>query len=175
MPTAKQYAAGRPASAHRKARAESAVHSWASTATVRQRMQKQRTRDTAPELAIRRLLHARGLRYRVDVAPLKDLRRRADIVFRPAKVAVFVDGCFWHGCAQHGERPTRANSAYWSAKIARNQLRDRDTDTRLAAAGWLAIRVWEHEPAAEAAARIAHIIAARRKLPPGTGPIADVA
>lgn len=163
MPATKQYAAGRPATARRNARAESALHSWASTDAVRHRMQQQRTRDTAPELAIRRLLHARGLRYRIDVAPLENLRRRADIVFRPAKVAVFVDGCFWHGCPQDGGHTTHANSAYWSAKIARNQLRDRDTDGRLAAAGWLPIRVWEHEPPEEAAARIAGIVLARRK------------
>src|SRR5579875_2994608 len=89
---------GRPATARRRPRDDTADESWASSPAVRGRMQLQRTRDTAPELAIRRLLHARGLRYRVDVSPLPGLRRRADIVFGPAKVAVFVDGCFWHGC-----------------------------------------------------------------------------
>jgi len=152
---------GRPATARRSPRAAAAGESWASTPAVRGRMQLQRTRDTAPELAIRSLLHARGLRYRVDASPLPGLRRRADIVFGPAKVAVFVDGCFWHGCPQHGARPTRANPAYWSAKVAGNQQRDRDTDTRLEAAGWLPLRVWEHEPPGDAAQRIAAAVAAR--------------
>jgi DNA mismatch endonuclease (patch repair protein) len=103
-------------------------------------MQRQQTRDTQPELAVRRLLHSAGLRYRVDVAPLESLRRRADVVFGPAKVALFVDGCFWHGCPAHGARPTKANERYWREKVERNQARDRDTDARLAAAGWTAIR-----------------------------------
>jgi len=123
-------------------------------------MQAQRTRDTAPELALRRLLHAAGLRYRVDRAPLPELRRRADIVFNPVKVAVYVDGCFWHGCPAHGTRPV-ANAAWWIEKLARNEARDRDTDDRLAAAGWLVLRVWEHEPAAEAAARVRAAVSTR--------------
>ncbi|MFC0674515.1 very short patch repair endonuclease [Brachybacterium hainanense] len=125
-------------------------------------MQLQRTRDTAPELAVRRLLHAMGLRYRVDRAPLPNLRRRADIVFGPAKVAVFIDGCFWHGCPEHGRRETRANSAYWSGKIARNRERDADTDFRLADAGWITVRIWEHESPQTAAAHIASIVLQRR-------------
>lgn len=125
-------------------------------------MQRQRTRDTAPELALRRRLHRLGLRYRVDVAPLPAVRRRADIVFRPARVAVFVDGCFWHGCPDHGQRTPTANSAYWSGKVAGNQARDRDTDRRLAGAGWLALRVWEHEDPDQAAARVADYVRARR-------------
>ena len=84
----------------------------------------QRTRDTAPELAVRRLLHAMGLRYRVDRQPLPGLRRRADLVFGPARVAVYIDGCFWHGCPEHGNPRPRANSGYWPAKIQRNQARD---------------------------------------------------
>lgn len=118
-------------------------------------MQLQRTRDTAPEMALRRILHSMGLRYRVDRAPLPGLRRRADIVFGPAKVAVFVDGCFWHGCPEHGRRGTQANPAYWSAKIARNRERDADTDARLAEAGWTVVRAWEHEPPAEVAGTVA--------------------
>ncbi|GAA2715128.1 hypothetical protein GCM10010429_35940 [Micromonospora olivasterospora] len=114
-------------------------------------MQRQQTRDTQPELAIRRLLHATGLRYRVDAAPVPALRRRADIVFGPARVAVFVDGCFWHGCPHHGSRNTKANTAYWSDKIARNRARDASTDELLTNDGWLAIRVWEHEDPQEAA------------------------
>lgn len=124
-------------------------------------MQVQRTRDAAPELAVRRLLHAAGLRYRVDRAPLPGLRRRADIVFGPAKVAVYIDGCFWHGCPQHGTRPS-ANSDFWSAKLAGNRQRDTDTDRRLAEAGWRVVRVWEHEDAAAAAARVRAALDRRR-------------
>lgn len=114
------------------------------------------------KLALRRLLHAAGLRYRVDAGPLPGLRRRADIVFRQAGVAVFVDGCFWHGCPDHGRRPTTSNPRYWSEKVERNQTRDRDTDECLAAAGWAAMRVWGHEAPGEAAARIAATVRSRR-------------
>ncbi|WP_277209179.1 very short patch repair endonuclease [Isoptericola croceus] len=136
--------------------------SYASTPGVRSRMQLQRTRDTAPELAVRRVLHSLGLRYRVDRAPLPGLRRRADIVFGPARVAVFIDGCFWHGCPEHGRRETRANPGYWSGKIARNRERDADTDLQLAEAGWAVVRVWEHEPPAEVAELVATTVAAKR-------------
>jgi DNA mismatch endonuclease (patch repair protein) len=136
--------------------------SWASAPAVRARMQRQRTRDTQPELAIRRLLHAAGFRYRVDVAPLPHLRRRADIVFRPARVAVFIDGCFWHGCPTHGSRGTNANTGYWEEKVRRNQGRDADTDAQLVDAGWVAVRVWEHENPNEVAARIAFLVEQRR-------------
>ncbi|MEU7926371.1 very short patch repair endonuclease [Micromonospora sp. NPDC049107] len=129
---------------------------------MRDRMQRQRTRDTQPELAIRRLLHAAGLRYRVDVAPTQSLRRRADIVFGPARVAVFVDGCFWHGCPQHGSRKTKANTTYWSEKVARNQTRDVSTDRVLTNNGWHVIRIWEHEDPQEAAERIAGSVYERR-------------
>lgn len=115
----------------------------------------QRTRDTAPEVAVRRLLHAAGYRYRVDRPPLPGLRRRADIVFGPAKIAVYIDGCFWHGCPDHSKPLTKANSAYWSAKMARNKARDEDTDATLIDAGWCVIRAWEHDDPADVAARIA--------------------
>ncbi len=123
-------------------------------------MQEQLARDTQPELALRRLLHASGLRYRVDRAPLPGLRRRADLVFGPARVAVFVDGCFWHGCPQHGTSP-RLNSAYWSAKLQRNRARDLDTDAQLTRAGWLVVRGWEHEKPSEFSARVQAALAAR--------------
>jgi DNA mismatch endonuclease (patch repair protein) len=112
-------------------------------------MQEQRRRDTGPELTLRRRLHALGLRYLVDAEPLPGLGRRADLVFRGPRVAVFVDGCFWHGCPVHGTTP-RSNTAWWRRKIEANVARDRDTDRRLAAAGWRVVRVWEHE-AVEAA------------------------
>lgn len=130
-------------------------------------MQLQRTRDTVPELAVRRLLHSWGYRYRVDAQPLPGLRRRADLVFRPAKVAVFVDGCYWHGCPVHGQRQHRANADFWREKIDRNQARDRDTDQALADAGWIVIRVWEHEMAHEVAALVAATVTARRGGGPG--------
>lgn len=124
-------------------------------------MQAQRTRDTAPELAVRRILHAHGLRYRVDRAPLPELRRRADLVFGPSRVAVYVDGCFWHGCPEHGTEP-RANAEWWRDKLARNRARDADTDLRLAEAGWLVVRVWEHEDPQAVAGRVMDLVRSRR-------------
>ncbi|MFD9735213.1 very short patch repair endonuclease [Umezawaea sp. NPDC059074] len=127
--------------------------SWASTPAVRRSMQGNRSRDTGPELAIRRLVHATGLRYRVDAPPLAGLRRRADLVFSRAKVAVFVDGCFWHGCAQHYVEPG-TNREYWTTKVRTNRARDQDTTRRLRDAGWEVVRVWEHENPHDAAARV---------------------
>lgn len=128
---------------------------------VRRRMQEQRRRDTRPEVALRRALHAAGLRYRIELPVLPSLRRRADIVFGPAKVAVFVDGCFWHMCPQHATSP-KANADWWREKLDRNRERDRDTDRLLLAQGWLPVRVWEHEDMAEAAARVAEAVRRRR-------------
>jgi DNA mismatch endonuclease (patch repair protein) len=129
-------------------------------------MSTQRSKDTEPELAVRRALHRMGLRYRVHVQPLPGLRRKADIVFTRARVAVFVDGCFWHGCPDHGRRRHEVNSWYWPDKIARNKERDNDTDARLRAAGWTVVRVWEHDPTAAAADRIADAVrAALRRAP----------
>ena len=124
-------------------------------------MQSNRSRDTGPEMELRRLLHALGLRYRVSARPLPDLRRTADIVFRPAKVAVFVDGCFWHRCPEHGSEP-RANSDYWTPKLDRNVERDEETNSALKAAGWKVIRIWEHEGATRAAKRVARAVQFRR-------------
>jgi DNA mismatch endonuclease (patch repair protein) len=120
-------------------------------------MQMQRTRDTHPEMAVRRQVHALGLRYRVDAAVLPGLRRRADLAFPKQRVAVFVDGCFWHGCSQHSTQP-KSNVSFWTDKLAHNQQRDRDTDQRLAAAGWTVVRVWEHEAPEEAAQHIETLI-----------------
>lgn len=117
-------------------------------------------RDTAPELALRRVLHAMGLRFRLQVHLPGNRRRRIDITFTRAKVAVFVDGCFWHGCPEHGTRPM-ANREWWDWKIARNQARDRDTDRLLEEAGWISLRVWEHEDPIEAAERIAAVVRRR--------------
>ncbi|MGH3866778.1 MAG: very short patch repair endonuclease [Pseudonocardiaceae bacterium] len=159
---------GRPNSVLRTRREESAAGSYATTPGIRSRMQLQRTRDTAPELALRRLLHARGLRYRVDRAPLPGLRRRADIVFGPARVAVYVDGCFWHGCPEHGNPRPAANGWYWPAKIAANKARDADTDQRLRAAGWIVIRTWEHDDPAQTADLVDAAVRHRRRHDPGT-------
>ena len=116
-------------------------------------MSAQATRDTQPELLLRRALHRQGLRYRVHLRPEKEIRRQADIVFTRAKVAVFVDGCFWHRCPEHGTEP-KANSAWWKIKLDKNVDRDRETDQVLTAAGWTVIRVWEHEDPIEAARRV---------------------
>lgn len=155
---------GRPRCAVRVRHTSSAASSTASSPGVRSRMQAQRTRDTAPEIAVRRLLHAAGLRYRVDRPPLPGWRGRADLVFGPARVAVYVDGCFWHGCPEHSRIP-RSNHAYWDPKLAANQARDRATDARLAAAGWAVVRVWEHEDPALVAVRVKAVVEARCQKP----------
>jgi DNA mismatch endonuclease (patch repair protein) len=120
-------------------------------------MQGNRSRDTAPELAVRRLLHAAGLRYRVDYRPDPSLRRRADIVFPKQRVAIFIDGCFWHACPEHGTA-ARTNATYWSEKLQRNVARDADTTTRLEAAGWTVLRFWEHEESIQIADKVAATI-----------------
>jgi DNA mismatch endonuclease, patch repair protein len=125
-------------------------------------MARTRRRDTKPELELRRVLHARGLRFRVDRPVLADRRRRADIVFGPARVLVFVDGCFWHGCPKHATWPTE-NADFWREKIETNRLRDRDTDERLRREGWTVVRVWEHEEPAVAADHVERIVRARRR------------
>lgn len=140
----------------------SATSSWASSPARRAIMQGNRGRDTAPELALRRILHSQGLRYRVHRAPVAGLRRRADIVFVGVKVAVFLDGCFWHLCPDHGHIPL-TNHDYWEPKLLRNVQRDRDTDTRLAKEGWASIRIWEHQDPETASLEIAKLVHSRRK------------
>lgn len=125
----------------------------ASSESVSARMRRQRSHGTGPELALRRELHRRGHRYRVQVRVLEGTRRTADLVFGPARVAVFVDGCFWHSCPVHGTTPA-SNADWWRNKLAGNVERDRDTDRRLSGAGWLVIRVWEHEDPVTAADRV---------------------
>lgn len=121
-------------------------------------MQANRSRDTKPELEVRRALHSLGLRYRVAIAPVPGIRRRADVVFRRARVAVFIDGCFWHGCPDHGRSSFNHNTDYWLAKISSNVERDADTTQRLQEAGWQVLRFWEHEDTAEVAERIRTVI-----------------
>lgn len=117
-------------------------------------MRRNPRRDTGPEVALRSELHRRGLRFRKDL-PLRAPGRvvRPDVAFPPARLAVFVDGCFWHACPVHGNQP-RANSYYWRPKLARNVARDRAVDEALGAAGWRVLRAWEHEPTPEVADRV---------------------
>lgn len=138
-----------------------AAESWASTPAVRRSMQGNRRRDTKPEVAVRRLVHAAGLRYRVDFKPLKLLNRRADMVFPRLKIAVFVDGCFWHGCPKH-HTVAESNAVYWAEKVRRNQQRDRHTDQVLESDGWVVLRAWEHEPPEDVAERVIDAVRARR-------------
>lgn len=98
-------------------------------------------------------MHALGLRYRVNVRVEPDLRRTADVAFKGLKLAIFADGCFWHGCPVHGNHP-KTNAEYWSTKIERNIARNRETDLALRSRGWTVLRVWEHEDAEVAALRI---------------------
>ena len=116
-------------------------------------MARVRRRDTAPELELRSELHRRGFRYRVDRRPLDEVPSRADLVFGPAKVAVYVDGCFWHSCPEHGTMP-RSNEEFWQTKLARNRERDAAVNEALAKAGWTVVRVWEHEEIDTAADRV---------------------
>ena len=125
-------------------------------------MRANRSRDTSPELAIRKALHALGYRYRVNYRPLtRDRRRSVDIAFTRLQVAILIDGCYWHGCPQHFIMP-KANREYWSSKIARNRERDAETTRLLADAGWLALRYWEHQPAGEVVSDIVKNLESRR-------------
>ena len=137
------------------------LSSWASSEATRRSMKSNRGRDTAPEMAVRRIVHGQGLRYRVDTRPLASLNRRADLVFIRAKVAVFIDGCFWHGCPDH-HTIAKANQTYWADKVRTNRLRDLDTSERLRAAGWLVLRYWEHEPPSDVASSIIRAVRAPR-------------
>lgn len=115
-------------------------------------------RDTGPELSLRRLLHARGLRYRVHPS----LPGRPDIALTGVRLAVFVDGCFWHSCPTHGTLP-RNNREWWQDKLAANVERDRRKDAELQALGWTVLHVWEHEPATDAADRVQALRASLRE------------
>lgn len=130
----------------------------ASSAGVSARMRKQRERGTKLEAALRARLWQQGLRYRLHYKAIPGSRREVDIAFPGRKVAVFVDGCFWHGCTEHRPLPT-ANREWWSAKIEENRTRDRDTNARLAALGWTVLRIWEHEDVEAAVSRIRAVVA----------------
>lgn len=115
---------------------------------VRRRMANTHARDTTPEMTVRRLLHARGRRYRVNYRPIPSMRRTVDIAFTKARVAILIDGCFWHHCPTHYVEP-RTRTGFWRAKIAANVERDCETNKVLREAGWTVLRFWEHEDPGE--------------------------
>lgn len=123
------------------------------------RMTRTAQRDNRTERALRSILHRRGLRFRIHRRLLEGSRRTVDIAFARARVAVFIDGCFWHDCPIHGTIPTN-NAAWWRAKINANVARDRDTDARLTESGWTVVRIWEHEGLSQAADRIETLVKA---------------
>ncbi|WP_256461110.1 very short patch repair endonuclease [Blastococcus sp. PRF04-17] len=132
-------------------------------------MSRQARVGTLPEMALRRLLHARGLRYRVNW-PVPDFRRRTiDLAFTRARVAVYVHGCFWHGCPQHGTSP-QANSAWWQRKLDRNRERDQSTRQHLERLGWVTVEIWEHEPPEEALQRVLDVLSSRGQRPSKSSP-----
>lgn len=138
-----------------------------SSPAVSARMSRQASQDTECEVAVRRLLHAQGFRYRVHYPVPGMARRKIDIAFSRTKVAVFLDGCFWHGCPQHATQP-KVNAEWWRSKLDKNMARDRETTERLEAEGWTVLRFWEHESAEAVALRITDLVARRRALPAGS-------
>ena len=132
-----------------------------STSDASRRMRQIRQNNTSAELALRHELHGLGLRYRIHVPVLTKPRRVADVAYRGLRVAVFIDGCFWHGCPLHATWP-KGNAEFWRAKIVANKERDRDTDQRLRADGWEVVRIWEHESPEKASKRVATIVERRR-------------
>lgn len=126
------------------------------------RLGQHKSRDTTPELAVRRALFASGLRYRVHYPVPGRTRGSIDIAFPALRVAVFVDGCFWHGCEDHA-RPSKSNSNWWASKISANRERDASTSSLLEELGWTVIRCWEHEAPAEVANRVRSVVAQKRR------------
>lgn len=137
------------------------AESWATSEATRRSMLGNVRRDTLPELAVRKELHRRGLRYRVDYQLPMSPRRRADIAFTRLRIAVYIDGCFWHGCPDHATAPRR-NSEYWEPKLARNRARDLETTLMLTDAGWSVLRYWEHEDPKEVADAIERQVVSAR-------------
>jgi DNA mismatch endonuclease (patch repair protein) len=130
---------------------------------TRRVMVANRGRDTKPELLLRRRVHAMGLRYRVGLTVrVAGVRVRPDLTFTRVRVAVFVDGCFWHRCPQHGCEP-QTNVDYWVPKLEGNVVRDRRVDAALRAAGWTVVRVWEHEDVGAAADRVRRAVCRRTR------------
>ncbi|MDD7811586.1 very short patch repair endonuclease [Mycobacterium sp. CSUR Q5927] len=139
-----------------------AAESWASSPAVRAVMRANKGRDTAPEIALRKALHAAGLRYRVNASPIPTSRMTIDVAFTRSRVAVEVRGCFWHGCPEH-HRPSRRNAEFWSGKIADTIRRDEAKRVALESNGWELIVVWEHDDVSDAARWITQRVAARRR------------
>lgn len=142
-----------------------------SSSNASRRMAKVRQKGTDAEVALRQEMHRIGLRYRIDYEILRKPRRVADVAFPGRKIAVFVDGCFWHGCPEHATWP-KQNAEFWREKIEANRRRDADTDERLRSLGWTVLRFWSHESPTEAAQTVAHVVgkadAKQRTSPPGT-------
>ncbi|MFJ4788927.1 very short patch repair endonuclease [Streptomyces sp. NPDC088794] len=137
-------------------------------------MSRQGSRDTAPEVAVRRLLHAAGLRYRVNVPVPGMPRRTIDIVFTKTKIAIFMDGCFWHGCPEHATQP-KANAEWWRVKLDKNMARDVETTDHLTAQGWTVLRFWEHESTKDVASQVAASVADRTPPAARHAPVPDSA
>ncbi len=129
---------------------------------VRNVMKANKSSDTGPELALRSFVHKAGLRYAINARPESKINRRADIVFRSAKVAVFVHGCFWHGCPKHYVLP-KTNKSFWSEKVKRNRERDDETKRLLCQKGWKVFVLWEHQDFRKPATRIAQEVRSRRR------------
>ena len=145
----------------RKAANRPVADSWASSAGVRRSMLSNRRVDTKPERQLRSHLHQKGLRFRKDFLIYADgISVRADVVFPARKVAVFVDGCFWHQCPQHASMPKR-NNTFWAPKLRRNVERDREVNGALAQEGWIVIRCWEHEDPSDVLPRVVAGLAGR--------------
>jgi DNA mismatch endonuclease (patch repair protein) len=133
------------------------VTSWASAPGVRRSMQANRGKDTSLELAVRSALHRSGLRFRKNTRPVPHLRCEADVLFPAIRLAVFMDGCFWHGCPTHATRPA-THQEWWARKLDRNVARDRENDLLLEDAGWTVLRLWEHEQIADSVRKVADLV-----------------
>lgn len=134
-----------------------------------ERLKKQPSKDTSPERRLRQLLHSAGLRYRVHYPVPGMPRRSIDVAFPKKRIAVFVDGCFWHGCPEHGTE-SRTNTEYWLPKLERNRARDAETEHHLRQFGWTVLRVWEHESSNAAVDRVIATIQVQQGLS-NTGPV----
>ena len=142
--------------------------SWATNPHARATMVANRSRDTKPERAVRSILHQAGLRYRVSFRPESAIRRTADIVFTRHHIAVFIDGCYWHGCPEHFVMP-KSNVEYWKRKIRANRDRDIETTILLTEAGWIVLRFWEHDAPVDVARSIQSALRKRTAIRPSAG------
>lgn len=129
--------------------------------SVSRRFSRTRGRDTQPELAIRRRVHALGLRYRVNAMPMPGVRRTADLLFPKERIAVLIDGCFFHGCPDHYIAP-RTRAEFWEQKIQGNRRRDEETTSLFESAGWQVLRFWEHEPPEQVVSAISTAVSLAR-------------